>query len=133
MAAWRLMLKRCCDPTDPGYANYGARGIGVCASWHASFDAFLADMGRRPSSAHSLDRRDNNGSYDGVNCRWATRTEQARNKRDNVRIEFNGLTRTAVEWSLITGLSQSAIIRRLKRGAVEKVLTKRSERPKAVK
>lgn len=78
--AWWDMRQRCLNPNVASYANYGGRGIRVCDRWN-DFSAFRADMGCRPSPAHSLDRIDNDGNYEPGNCRWATRSEQQRNKR----------------------------------------------------
>jgi hypothetical protein len=77
--SWSGMIQRCTNPGNPSYANYGGRGITVCERWR-SFKDFLLDMGRRPKGT-SIDRIDNDGSYEPGNCRWATRTVQNSNKR----------------------------------------------------
>lgn len=81
--AWRSMKKRCTVASMKNYSLYGGRGISVCERWMESFENFFADMGQRPSSVHSLDRKDNNGNYNKQNCRWATLSEQGRNRRTN--------------------------------------------------
>lgn len=80
-AAWGAMIQRCTNPRHPRWKYYGARGITVCARWRQSFDAFLADMGRKPHPSLTLDRRNNDGHYEPGNCRWATWTEQRANRR----------------------------------------------------
>jgi hypothetical protein len=78
--AWLTMQARCLNPHDKGFKNYGQRGVGVCDRW-LSFDNFIADMGRRPSRYHSIDRIENDGNYSPRNCRWATWSQQMRNTR----------------------------------------------------
>jgi hypothetical protein len=77
---WEAMRRRCSKPSDPSYKNYGARGISVCERW-LDYGNFLADMGKRPTPKHTLDRTNNDGNYEPGNCHWATRSEQAKNRR----------------------------------------------------
>lgn len=80
--AWVQMKTRCFNPNYSERHLYGGRGITVCDRWCDSFEAFLADMGEKPSPTHSLDRFPNpNGNYEPGNCRWATPTQQANNRR----------------------------------------------------
>ena len=79
-ASWAAMKSRCTNPNEIHYERYGGRGISVCDRWQ-SYEGFLADMGRRPSPQHSLDRINNDANYDKSNCRWATKKEQANNRR----------------------------------------------------
>ncbi len=113
--AWTNMRHRCTSPNWPRFAAYGGRGIRVCERW-SSYAAFLADMGRRPSPKHSLDRIDNNGNYEPGNCRWATRSQQARNMRSNHFVVIDGESATLMEWAERSGLDVGCIKGRLKRG-----------------
>jgi hypothetical protein len=79
--AWNRMKQRCLNPQEPHYHNYGGRGITLCKRWEESFDNFIADVGRKPTPRHSIDRIDNNGNYEPSNVKWSTQTQQCRNKR----------------------------------------------------
>jgi len=94
---WEGLRKRCTNPNNNEWENYGGRGITVCERWN-SFENFLADMGRRPSPKHSLDRwPDNDGAYEPGNCRWATDIEQQRNTRKNFLVSVGGRRMTLAE------------------------------------
>lgn len=107
--AWYEMQKRCLDEKNHKYSIYGARGITICDRWLNSYENFLADMGRRPSPKHSLDRIDVNGNYEPSNCRWASVKEQANNRRDNIHITWNGVTKTLSQWAESTGIKYATI------------------------
>ena len=78
--AWQAMRNRCLNPNAQDWKYYGARGVTIASDWD-SFDAFIADMGERPSKLHTLERRDCELGYSASNCYWATRQEQSRNRR----------------------------------------------------
>lgn len=79
--AWCSIKKRCLNPSNISWPDYGGRGITICDAWRDSFDVFFAYVGRRPSPNHSIDRINNDGNYEPGNVRWATRSEQQNNKR----------------------------------------------------
>ena len=113
--SWRAMLKRCDDPKQVGYHNYGGKGIGVCDEWR-SFECFLRDMGERPDGK-TLDRIDNSLGYTKENCRWMSMKEQANNRSTNTRLTHQGKTHTISEWADILGIKRVTISTRLFRGA----------------
>ena len=80
---WRRMKARCSNKNLDDFRLYGGKGIIVCEAWKNSFDAFIRDMGKRPSIGHSIDRINSGGNYEPKNCRWATPKEQARNTSRN--------------------------------------------------
>jgi hypothetical protein len=88
--AWKHIKGRCLTETDAAYQNYGARGITLAPEWIDNFEAFLAHIGAAPSAEMTVERIDNDRGYEPGNVRWATRHEQARNTRRNVRIELDG-------------------------------------------
>lgn len=109
------MMNRCHNPNCFAYNDYGARGISVCKRWH-KFENFYKDMGDPPSKKHSLDRIDNNGSYSPENCRWATKKEQANNRRSNRIIEVDGEELTLMQASEKYKINFRTISTRLDRG-----------------
>lgn len=122
---WAGMLARCHKDESPSYPSYGGRGIQVCERWK-KFESFCEDMGERPADS-TLDRIDSNGNYEKDNCRWATNAEQHANKRNSVKITYNGETRTPAEWSQITGIDKRLIRERARYGwDAARILTPRS-------
>lgn len=95
---WNNMKGRCTRPNHPEWPRYGGRGIKVCDRWLESFANFFADMGERPSPAHSIDRIDNDGNYEPGNCRWATGDVQNRNNRRTRLLTLNGVTKCMKDW-----------------------------------
>lgn len=104
-AVWKNIKERCYLQTNKSYPRYGGRGITMCEEWRDNFEAFLQDVGPRPSSAHSIDRRDNDKDYEPGNCRWATKEEQANNRESNLIYELHGETRTLAEWCKHLGIN----------------------------
>lgn len=113
---WLRMKARCDNPRNPAYAAYGGRGITVCQRWMDSYEAFIEDVGERPSPLHSIDRIDNDRGYEPNNVRWATRREQANNRRSNVRITYNGETKTLAAWAREIGITPEGVAYRHKHG-----------------
>lgn len=121
---WDAMIGRCTRPKDKGYANYGGRGIAVCERWLHSFQSFLADMGPRPSSAHSIDRINNDDGYHPGNCRWVTREQQNRNTRRNRVVEYRGEKCSIAELATRFRIPYGTFRSRLRLGwSVEKIVT----------
>lgn len=122
---WKGMLRRCSVESEDCYRNYGGRGISVCARWRGDFLSFYEDMGSRPSLEHSIDRKNNDGSYScghcdecvangwPANCRWATHKEQSRNMRVNYLVQHNGETKCVAEWAEQYDIKPSILYSRL--------------------
>jgi hypothetical protein len=103
------MMQRCNNPRNPGYPDYGGRGIKVCKRWH-DVTKFFEDMGEPPTGL-TLDRKDNNGDYSPENCQWATNKQQANNKRTSRSFEGIPLK----EWAQTLGIPYTTLIGRIKR------------------
>ena len=132
---WIDIVRRCTDPRVASYARYGGRGITVCDRWRV-FDNFVTDMGKRPSTQHTIERKNNSLGYSPDNCVWATKKEQARNRRNNRVVSFNGVTKCLSAHAEDAGLSTGLVVDRLKDGwSVERALTTpclRMSNPKTV-
>lgn len=125
---WHLMIGRCHDPRNSSYKNYHSRGIVVCNGWRNSVQSFISDMGKRPSSANSIERIDNNMNYSCghclqcvkngwvANCKWDTWHAQVRNMSVNVIYEFGGEKLILKDWARKKNIEYSTLWGRLKRG-----------------
>ncbi len=120
--SWFCMKQRCNNSNNKDYSSYGGRGITVCKEW-LEFSNFLKDMGEQPPN-QTIERIDNDKGYCKSNCCWATRMQQARNKR-NTRFIRHGDTRQSIDdWSEETGIPKAVIRIRLASGwSLEKTLT----------
>jgi len=121
--SWDGMKQRCNNPKDKDYKSYGGRGITVCEEWQ-EFSNFFKDMGECPEGC-SIDRIDNNKGYNKENCRWATRKQQARNRRSNRTLTFDGKTRCLSFFAEEYGIPRSTLRNRLDmfHWSIEKALT----------
>ena len=109
--AWHQMRERCLNPKNSSFSGYGGRGITIFPEWD-NFERFFADMGLKPSPAHSLDRHpNNNGNYEPGNCRWATDKEQVRNSRQVRRVSVDGV--------VYGSIGEAAELLRLKRACLQ--------------
>lgn len=117
---WRSMLARCNNPNFVSFKYYGAKGIKVCKRWER-YENFIADMGSRPTAKHSLDRIRTDGDYKPSNCRWATQSEQQKNKT-TTKIYSNGaFSGTLVECAAFLGVTKNCAFERWKNwGTFEK-------------
>lgn len=120
---WQDILRRCRNPNRGDYHHYGGRGIEVCSRWQ-EFTNFYNDMGKRPSSKHTIDRIDNDGDYTPENCTWSTMKEQSNNRSSNVLLTFNGETLNVTQWAEKTGIYVWTLRSRIQLGwTAERALT----------
>jgi hypothetical protein len=119
---WKSIKRRCYNLNEPQFKDYGGRGLTVCDRWLEDYENFLADMGRRPSSKHSIDRIDNNKGYFPENCRWVTRDIQNSNTRKTVFITHAGITLTRSGWARILKVDSATLRDRLKKYSLASLL-----------
>lgn len=112
---WSLMRDRCNNPNNPKYEYYGGKGVTVCKRWD-DFACFLADMGKRPTEGHTIDRKDGKLNYCPENCRWSTRKEQARNRSNTVMLTVEGIEKPLAEWAEIKNIPYDILKKRIWRG-----------------
>lgn len=122
--AWMHMRSRCNNPNHKNFSRYRGRGIKVCKRWD-KFENFLVDMGFPTSHKHTIDRIKNNLGYSKSNCRWATQTEQCRNRSNSAYITYKGVTKLRLEWAESLGITPRTLTSRLYKlkWTVKKALT----------
>jgi hypothetical protein len=113
---WVHMRQRCRDAKHEHYPRYGGRGITVCDRWNDSFESFLEDMGTAPSRLHTIDRKDNDGNYEAGNCRWATRKEQAQNRKRAIWVTHRGRRMALIDMAKEVGVPYPTLWYRHNRG-----------------
>jgi len=126
---WASMLTRCNNPKYGEFHLYGGRGITVCPAWR-DFKVFLTDMGSRPSPQHQIDRKNNELGYSKENCYWATKVENARNKRNTVKVDYLGVSKPLSEVAEIIGVDYHALFYRYQLGETGANLFRASGAPK---
>lgn len=122
--AWMSMWARCTNPKHKAFANYGGRGIKVCAAWK-DFAKFYADVGPKPSAKHQLDRERNSKGYTRSNTRWVLPVANIRNRRATVKVLHNGQVKPLAVAAEAEGLKYATVLARLRAGwAPEKLFEK---------
>jgi hypothetical protein len=112
---WTGMIQRCTNDKVKCYDRYGGSGVLVCDRWLSSFDSFLFDMGHAPQGMQ-IDRINYMGNYEPSNCKWSSRIEQARNKKNNRIIELSGEKLCVAEWADRLDVHPDRIHNRLRKG-----------------
>lgn len=111
---WHSMKDRCNNKNNNQYHRYGGRGISICQEWGSTLQPFVEwALQNGYQDNLTIDRIDVNGNYEPSNCRWATKKQQERNRRDNVLYEHNGEKHCLPEWAQISGISRNALVMRV--------------------
>lgn len=127
---WCAMKRRCNNPKEKSYKNYGLKGIKVCEEWEKSFRAFCDwALSSGYTDGLTIDRINNSNGYSPENCRWVTQAEQNRNYSKNHLITYKGETKCLADWADELGINRVTIYMRLKRGkTVEQAFNKNDGR-----
>lgn len=122
---WNAMKQRCSNPKAISFPRYGGRGITVCVEWENSFEAFRDwSMSNGYSDELTIDRIDNGGNYEPLNCRWVTNKEQQNHTSYNHLITHNGKTLNVTQWAELLGIPRNVLYNRIRRGwNIEKIIT----------
>lgn len=113
--------RRCYNPVNPSYKDYGGRGIKMCDRWKNSFQNFYNDMIKSYIKGLSIDRINNDGNYELSNCRWATIKEQSQHRRNTVYLTYQGRTQNLTQWAKELKINRKTLEKRLKSGwSIEK-------------
>lgn len=114
---WTNMKRRCFNPKDKGFRNYGSRGIRVCDEWMNDYNKFREwSLSHGYSDNLTIDRINNDGDYEPSNCRWTTMQVQSNNTRFNHFVTYKGETHTLADWGRLLNIDSDKIGRRLKKG-----------------
>lgn len=123
---WSNMKERCGNPNNTHYEAYGGRGITVCTEWSNAENGFMVFYNWALSHGYAenltLERKDVDSGYSPENCCWITKSEQQRNKRNNVYVKINGEKKLLSDWEKDTGIDSSVLSNRIKRGVKEEYL-----------
>lgn len=128
--SWTSMKARCLTTTNAAYYQYGGNGIALHRQWVESFEAFFADMGKKPSPKHSLDRINNKRGYFPDNCRWATKTQQVRNRNLTIYVVHLGRKKPLAAWCDELALPYGTVHHRYQTGCRGERLFRPIGRPK---
>lgn len=125
--SYRAMMDRCYSPKNASYSRYGERGIKVCEEWFDIENFAIWCEASGYEKGLSIDRLDNDGDYSPTNCRWATKKEQANNRRNTPKATIDGITKTLEEWAEFSGINRSTLCNRYYAGVRGVALLHRAE------